>query len=102
VKEAKPVLKKVYVCWAMVAHAFNPSTWDAETGGYLRLWVQGQTGLQSEFQDSQGYTEKPCVKTKQNKTNKTKQNKTQHNTTQQNKTQETNQTIKVYAFCSII
>jgi hypothetical protein len=30
--------------------------------------VQGQPGLQSEFQDSQGYTEKPCLK----KTNKQK------------------------------
>jgi hypothetical protein len=37
--------------------------------------VQGQPGLQSEFQDSQGYTEKPCLK-KQNK--KTKQNKTKN------------------------
>jgi hypothetical protein len=26
------------------------------------FWVQGQPGLQSEFQDSQSYTEKPCVK----------------------------------------
>jgi hypothetical protein len=25
------------------------------------LWVRGQPGLQSEFQDSQGYTEKPCL-----------------------------------------
>jgi hypothetical protein len=24
------------------------------------FWVRGQPGLQSEFQDSQGYTEKPC------------------------------------------
>jgi hypothetical protein len=24
-------------------------------------WVPGQPGLQSEFQDSQGYTEKPCL-----------------------------------------
>jgi hypothetical protein len=33
------------------------------------FWVRGQPGLQSEFQDSQGYTEKPCLeKTKQNKT----------------------------------
>jgi hypothetical protein len=32
------------------------------------FWVWGQPGLQSEFQDSQGYTEKPCLKTKQNKT----------------------------------
>jgi hypothetical protein len=26
------------------------------------FWVQGQPILQSEFQDSQGYTEKPCLK----------------------------------------
>jgi hypothetical protein len=34
------------------------------------FWVRGQPGLQSEFQDSQGYTEKPCLKkTKNNKKN---------------------------------
>jgi hypothetical protein len=34
--------------------------------------VQGQPGLQSEVQDSQGYTEKPCLKKtkKQKKTKK--------------------------------
>jgi hypothetical protein len=45
--------------WAGVAHAFDPSTWEAEAGGFL--------SLKSEFQESQGYTEKPCLK-KQNKT----------------------------------
>jgi hypothetical protein len=25
------------------------------------FWVWGQPGLQSEFQDSQGYIEKPCL-----------------------------------------
>ena len=35
----------------------------------MDLWVEGQPDLQSEFLDSQGYTEKPCLK-KQNKTNK--------------------------------
>jgi hypothetical protein len=40
------------------------------------FWVQGQPGLQSEFQDSQGYTEKPCLeKTKQNNNNKKNNNK---------------------------
>jgi hypothetical protein len=35
------------------------------------FWVQGQPSLQSEFQDSQGYTEKPCLeKPKNQKTNK--------------------------------
>jgi hypothetical protein len=33
------------------------------------FWVRGQPGLQSEVQDSQGYTEKPCLKNK----NKNKQ-----------------------------
>jgi hypothetical protein len=35
--------------------------------------VRGKPGLQSEFQDSQGYTEKPCLEKSKNKT---KQNKT--------------------------
>jgi hypothetical protein len=44
----------------------NSSTWEAETG--RSLWVRGQPGLQSEFQDSQDYTEKLCLKkTKINK-----------------------------------
>jgi hypothetical protein len=34
------------------------------------FWVRGQPGLQSEFQDSQGYTEKPCLKKKAKQTNK--------------------------------
>jgi hypothetical protein len=57
----------------MVAHTFNPSTREAEGGRFLS---SRPAGLQSEFQDSQGYTEKPCLETKQNKTkqNKTKQN----------------------------
>ena len=42
-----------------MAHTFYPSTWEAEAG---RFWVRGQPGLQSEFQDSQGYTEKLCLK----------------------------------------
>jgi hypothetical protein len=31
------------------------------------FWVWGQPGLQSEFQDSQGYTEKPCLEKQTNK-----------------------------------
>jgi hypothetical protein len=37
----------------MVAHAFNPSSREAEAGDF---WVRGQPGLQGE--DSQGYAEK--------------------------------------------
>jgi hypothetical protein len=58
----------------VVAHAYNPSTWKAEAGGFLSSRPAWST---SEFQDSQGYTEKPCLenKTKQNKTNKQKTKK---------------------------
>jgi flagellar biosynthesis/type III secretory pathway M-ring protein FliF/YscJ len=36
------------------------------------FWVRGQPGLQSELQENQGYTEKPCLeKTKPNQTNQT-------------------------------
>jgi hypothetical protein len=37
------------------------------------FWVRGQPGLQSEFQDSQGYTEKSCLeKPKEKKKRKKK------------------------------
>jgi hypothetical protein len=35
------------------------------------FWVRGQPGLQSEFQDSQGYTQKPCLEKNKNKKQKT-------------------------------
>jgi hypothetical protein len=37
-------------CWVVVVNTFNPSTWQAEAGGF------------SEFEASQGYPEKPCLK----------------------------------------
>jgi hypothetical protein len=40
------------------------------------FWVRGQPRLQSEFQDSQGYAEKPCLKT--NKQTNKQTNKTQN------------------------
>jgi hypothetical protein len=54
----------------VVVHAINPSTREAEAGGFLS---SRPACLQSEFQDSQGYTEKPCFEKpkKQNKNKKT-------------------------------
>jgi hypothetical protein len=48
-----------------VMWAFNPST----LGGQRQadFWIRGQPGLQSEFQGSQGYTKKPCLKKKKKK-----------------------------------
>jgi hypothetical protein len=55
----RDIFRKTFKSQAVVAHAFNPSTWEAETD-------------EVEFQDSQGYREKPCLKnkTKQSKNNK--------------------------------
>jgi hypothetical protein len=52
----------------VVAHAFNPTTWEAEAGRFLSSRPAWST---ERVQDSQGYTEKPCLE-KQNKTNKQK------------------------------
>jgi hypothetical protein len=47
---------KVGVSWVVVAHAFNPSTWEAEAGRFLNSrpawstkWVPGQPGLHREI-----------------------------------------------------
>jgi hypothetical protein len=56
----------------VVAHAFNPSTWEAEAGGFLSSWPAWS---QSEFQDSQGYTEKEKRKEKKRKEKKRKEKK---------------------------
>jgi hypothetical protein len=52
----------------VVAHTFNPSTWERQRQGNFS--VRGQPGPQSKFQDSQGYTEKPCEKPKKKKKKK--------------------------------
>lgn len=44
---------------------FHPSTWEAEADE--SLWVWGQPCVQSEFQDSHSYIEKPCLGTKKKK-----------------------------------
>jgi hypothetical protein len=60
--------------WA-VAHAFNPSTWEAEAGRFLSLrpawstkWVLGQPGLHRETLSRKN-------------PNQTKQTKKEHNST---------------------
>jgi hypothetical protein len=52
-------LKYQWCARGSVVHTFNSSTPEAEAGG--SLWVQGQPGLQSEFQDSYNYIERPCL-----------------------------------------
>jgi hypothetical protein len=55
----------------VVAHAFNPSTWEAEAGGFLSSRPVWSTE-RAPGQDSQDYTEKPCLEKPKNKTKKKK------------------------------
>jgi hypothetical protein len=57
------------------------------------FWVWGQPGLQSEFQDSQGYTEKPCLEKNKNK-KQTKQTKTKNKQTKNDSRTPTDIIIK--------
>ena len=56
-KKSKKEEKNKKDSWAVVAHALVPAL-----GRQRRAALLGQPGLQSEFQDSQGYREKPCHK----------------------------------------
>jgi hypothetical protein len=71
---------------AVVAHAFNPSTWEAEACGSLSL----RPAWSTEFQDSQSCT---ALSQKPNQT-KPKQNKTKQNKTKQNKTKQNKRILK--------
>jgi hypothetical protein len=61
----------------MFLNTFNPSTWGTEAGRFL-TWRPD--GLQSEFQDSQSYTQRNPVSkiNKQKNLTKTKQTKTKN------------------------
>ena len=61
---------------AVVAHTFNPSTWEAEAGRFLSSRT---AWLQSEFQVSQGYTEKPCLGKPNNNNNDNNNNNNNSN-----------------------
>jgi hypothetical protein len=54
-----------------VAHTFNPSTREAEAGGFLNSRPAWSTEW---YQDSQSYTEKPCLKKQKTTTTTTKRN----------------------------
>jgi hypothetical protein len=55
----------------VVAHAFNPSTWEAEAGGFLSSGPAWST----EFQDTGVIQRNPVSKNKNKQTNKKQENK---------------------------
>jgi hypothetical protein len=58
-------LEQIY--WqGVVVHAFNSSTWEAEAGRFL-------SSRPAWFQDSQSYTEKPCLEKPKKKKKKKEQ-----------------------------
>jgi hypothetical protein len=55
---------------AVIAHTFNPSTWEAEAGGFLSSRPAWSTKCVPGH--SQGYTEKPCLEKPKKKKKKKK------------------------------
>ena len=53
-------IKKLRLLPGIAAQTLNPSTYYADIG--RSLWVRGQPGVHSEFQDSQGNVERPSLK----------------------------------------
>ena len=51
-----------------VAHLYSQN-WEVDRGRRISEFDWGQAGLQSEFQGSQGYTEKYCLRRKKKKKN---------------------------------
>jgi hypothetical protein len=60
---------KIHLSQAVVVHAFNPSTREAEAGGFL----SSRPAWSTEFQDSHVYAEKFCLKKQKKKKKKENQ-----------------------------
>jgi hypothetical protein len=63
-KEKSVFLYKEEIQLSVVTHNFNPNTHESEACG--SLWVWGQPDLHSEFQASQSYIVRPCLKIQNN------------------------------------
>ena len=75
----------------MVAHDCNPSTWEAEAGGFL----SSRPAWSTEWvQDSQSYTEKPCLKTNKQTNKQTNKKTTKQKTPQKTKNKNNNNNKK--------
>jgi hypothetical protein len=59
---------------------------------------KASVGLQSEFQDSQGYTEKPCLR---NKKQNTKQNKTIKDEQQRKMSPTAEKNVPIRVLCTV-
>jgi hypothetical protein len=76
---------------AVMEHAFNISTWEAEAGGFLSL----RPAWSTKFQDRETLSQKKKnPKTKNQNQNQTKPNQTKPNQTNQPTNQPTKQTNK--------
>lgn len=79
----------IFKNWGMIAHAFNPIIWEADTG--RSFWVWGQD-FKPEFQESQAVTQK--VSDSKNNYNKTKNKPIPQ--------RKTNLKVSIIWFCSKI
>jgi hypothetical protein len=80
----------------MMAHAFNPSTWEAEAGGFL----SSRPAWSTECSRTARATQRNPVSKKQ--TNKQTKNKTKQNKTKQNKKSKIKKKKKIETTLSLI
>ena len=71
------------VCQAVVAHAFNPSTWETETGGFLNSRPEASLVYKMSSRTARAIQRNPVLKnnntTKQaNKNKQTKRLRSEH------------------------
>ena len=75
-----------------MAHAFNPSTWEVEAGGF---WVQGQPGLYRETLSQNKQTNKQNKAKQQQQKQKTTNKQTKTSTKQNKKNHQSKTKTKI-------
>jgi hypothetical protein len=64
----KTLIQDNRVSWAVVAHAFNPSTWEAEAGGFLSSRPEASLVYKVSSRTARAIQRNPVSKEKKKKT----------------------------------
>jgi hypothetical protein len=65
--KAKDTINKTKRSWAVVVHAFNPSTWEAEAGGFLSSRPEASLVYKVSSRTARAIQRNPVLKKKKDK-----------------------------------